>query len=330
MQAQRLVCTAKRKIEVQSFDLPPVPDNGILVKNDITAVSVGTEIHNYLHGGEPGRPPSFPRGTGYCNTGLVLEVGKHISNIHAGDRIAGQGNHASHAVLTNHFRKVPANVPAKSAVYLVMCAIAMHGHRVGNPKLGESVAITGMGIVGQLAATFAKLAGAYPVIAIDLNTFRLQKAKDRGIDICLNPNETNNLTETVQSHCVTDGVDLLIEATGIPAVYPSALQLPRLGGRFLALGSPRGSVEVSFLPDIHLREITVLGAHQPKTPDEPHMYYPWTKERDRDFILTLMAQGKLPIEDLITHTAKPDACQDIYTMLADNPQDALGVIFEWE
>ena len=76
----------------------------------------------------------------------------------------------------------------------------------------------------DLLPTFAKLAGAYPVIAIDLNNFRLQKAKDRGIDICLNPSETDNLTETVRSHCVTDGVDLLIEATGIPAVYPIALQ----------------------------------------------------------------------------------------------------------
>jgi 2-desacetyl-2-hydroxyethyl bacteriochlorophyllide A dehydrogenase len=330
MQAQRLICTDKRKIEVESFDLPPLPDNGILVQNDITAISVGTEVHTYLHGSEPGRAPSFPRGTGYCNTGIVLEVGKEITDIQVGDRIAGQGNHASHSVLTINYRKVPKGVSAKSAAYLVMCAIAIHGHRVGAAQLGESVAITGLGIVGQLAATFAKLAGAYPVIAIDLNDLRLEKANNRGIDVCLNPSTLDNLTETVQSHCVADGVDLLIEATGIPAVYPSALQLPRQGGRFVALGSPRGSVEVSFLPDIHLREITVLGAHQPKTPDDQHIYYPWTRKRDRDFILTLMTQGKLPIEDLITHTAKPEACQDIYTMLADNPQEALGVVFEWE
>jgi 2-desacetyl-2-hydroxyethyl bacteriochlorophyllide A dehydrogenase len=330
MQAQRLMCTDKRKIEVESYDLPVVPDDGILVQNDITAVSVGTEIHNFRHGSEPGREVTFPRATGYCSTGIVLEVGKRVTNIQEGDRIAGQGNHASHAVLTSNYRKVPEGLPAKSAVYLVMCAVAMHGHRVGRPELGESVAITGLGIVGQLAASFAKLAGAYPVIAIDLNDLRLEKAQNRGIDICLNPGTLADLTETVQSHCCADGVDLLIEATGIPAVYPGALKLPRLGGRFVALGSPRGSVEVSFLPDIHLREITVFGAHQPKTPDSRNIYYPWTKERDRDFILQLMAQGKLPIEDLITHCAKPADCQDIYTMLADHPDEALGVVFEWK
>ncbi|MGA1199519.1 MAG: hypothetical protein ACO36I_23730, partial [Candidatus Latescibacterota bacterium] len=102
MKAQRLICTDKAKIEVEFFDLPPIPDNGILVQNDITTVSVGTEIYNYLHGGEPGREVSFPRTTGYCNTGIVLEVGKQITNIQPGDRISGQGNHASHAIVTSN------------------------------------------------------------------------------------------------------------------------------------------------------------------------------------------------------------------------------------
>lgn len=329
MQAQRLMCTDKRKIEVVDFELPALPDNGILVQNDITAVSVGTEMYNYINGCEPSGTPSFPRPTGYCNTGIVIDVGANVKGIQKGDRIAGQSNHMSYAILTQNYLKVPEDISAKSAVYLVMCAIAMHGHRVGQPELGESVAITGLGIVGQLAATFAKLAGAHPVIAIDLNNQRLEKAKQRGIDLCLNPSEIDDLTETVRSHCYADGVDLLIEATGIPAVYPSALKLPRTGGRFVALGSPRGSVEVSFLPDVHLREVTVKGAIQPRTPDQSNIYYPWTKERDRTFILQLMAQGKLPIEDLITHAAKPESCQEIYTMLADTPQEALGVVFEW-
>ena len=99
---------------------------------------------------------------------------------------------------------------------MVMCAIAMHGHRVGRPELGEVVAITGMGIVGQLAATFARLAGALPVIAIDLDDFRLGKARDRGADVCVNPNTAGDVAEVVREHCVGDGVDLVIEATGIP------------------------------------------------------------------------------------------------------------------
>ena len=223
MKAQRLICTDIRRIELAEFELPPVPDHGILVQNDYTAVSVGTEIYGYAHGGEPSSTATFPRSTGYCNTGVVLEVGKDVKGIQPGDRIAGQGNHASHAILTGNFRKAPAGVSPKSAAFMVMCAIALHGHRVGRPELGEAVAITGMGIVGQLAATFARLAGALPVIAIDLDDFRLGKAKDRGADVCINPNTAGDVAEIVRQHCVGDGVDLVIEATGIPAIYPMAL-----------------------------------------------------------------------------------------------------------
>ena len=329
MKSQRLVCTDIRRIEVREFEVPRLPDRGILVQNDYTAVSVGTEIYNYTHGSEPSRPRTFPRPTGYCNAGVVLEIGKDVRGIALGDRIAGQGNHAHHMVLTQNFFKVPAGVSPKSAAFTVMCAIALHGHRVGRPELGEVVAITGMGIVGQLAATFARLAGAFPVIAIDPNAFRLDKARARGADVCLNPQAEADVATAVRERGIADGADLVIEATGIPEVYPMALALPRLGGRLVALGSPRGKVAVSFLPDVHQREVTILGAHQPKTPDDAHIYYPWNKSRDRDLVLRLMAAGKLPIEDLITHVAKPAHCQITYDMLADDPTEALGVVFEW-
>ena len=201
MKSQRFACTNKRQIELQEFDLPPMRDNTILVKNDYTAVSVGTEIYNYQHGGEPSRAGNFPRSTGYCNTGIVLEVGNDVEGIEPGDRIAGQGNHASHAVMVQNQNvvKTPEGVSPKSAAFMVMCAIAMHGHRVGRPELGESVAITGQGIVGQLAATYAKLAGAAPIIAVDLNDFRLQKSRVRGADISINADSVASVAEAIRA-----------------------------------------------------------------------------------------------------------------------------------
>lgn len=329
MRPRRLVNTDFRKIELEEFDLPPVPNDGVLVKNEYTAVSVGTEIYNYIKGCEPGGKPSFPRSTGYCNAGVVLETGNGVRGIVPGDRVAGQGNHGSHSILSGLINKVPANVSSRSAVFMVMGATSLHGHRVARPELGEAVVVTGMGIVGQLAATFAKLSGAVPVIGVDLDDFRLQKARERGVDVCINPENEPDVTEAVHRHCVADGADLVIEATGAPSVYPMALTLARLGGRLLALGSPRGSVEVSFFSEVHLREVTILGAHQPKTPDESDLYYPWSKRRDRDLVLRLMSEGKLPIEDLITHEVNPSDCQSVYDMLADDPRDVLGVVFKW-
>jgi L-iditol 2-dehydrogenase len=332
MNARRLLCTDIRKIEVKPLEIGQVPDDGLLIENQYTAVSVGTEIHNYTQGGEPGQKPSFPKGTGYCNVGKVLEVGKEIQGFEPGDRVAGQGMHASHSILSgtqSFYQKVPEGVSSKSAAFMVMAAIAIHGIRVARIELGETVVVVGQGIVGQLAATLARLSGGTPIVAVDLDPFRLERSRNRGVDVCLNPKDIHNLREAVLPHCVEDGANVVIEATGIAAVYPMAVPLACLGGRMVALGSPRGSVEMDFLSDIHLREVSILGAHQPKTPDQDHIYYRWSKDRDRKLVMKLIASGKLPVEDLITHVAKPEACQEIYTMLAESPRGVLGVVFEW-
>ena len=73
MDAHRLISRDVRQIEIESFDPGPVPDDGILVENEYTAVSIGTEIYNWTHGGEPGHEGRYPRTTGYCNVGKVVE-----------------------------------------------------------------------------------------------------------------------------------------------------------------------------------------------------------------------------------------------------------------
>lgn len=80
---------------------------------------------------------------------------------------------------------------------------------------------------------------------------------------------------------------------------------------------------------VHLREASILGAFHPATPQQSHIYYPWSKERDRDLLLQLMAAARLLAADLITHIVQPEECQAVYAMLADNPQNVLGVLFDW-
>ena len=332
MKARRLICSESRSIELEEFELDPLPDNGILVRNEYTAVSIGTEIYNWEHGCEPGMTPTFPHLTGYCNAGVVLDVGKDVSDVKPGDRIAGQGDHASHAILTDGsplHQEVPESVSSKAAAFMVMGAIAMHGNRVAGIELGESVVVVGLGVVGQLAATLAHLSGGMPVIAIDLDDFRLQKAGARGLDTCVDPNTVEDLPAVVREHCTEDGSNVVIEATGNPAVYPTAVKLACTAGRVVALGSPRGKVEMDFFADVHLREVSIIGAFQPMTPDADHTYYHWAKGRERGLVMRLMSSGRLPVEDLITHVAKPEHCQETFCMLADAPQDALGVIFDW-
>ena len=329
MKARRLLCRGLRQIEVEDFEIGKPPDDAILVQNEYTAVSVGTEIYNWVHGARPELKPSFPMTTGYCNAGTVIEVGKNVKGMKPGDRVAGQGNHASHNILRKPYNKVPEKVSSKAASLLTMAAVAMHGVRVAKIELGEAVAVTGLGLVGQFALSLAKLAGGLPVIAIDMDNFRLEKAKARGADACINPKIVQDVAAAVRALCVEDGANVVLESTGKPAVYPMAVKLACTAGRVVALGSPRGTVEFNFLDEVHLREVAILGVSHPRTPDRDHIYYHWTKDRERNLILRLLSEGRLTAEDLITHVVKPEQCLDIYTMLADRPQQALGVVFEW-
>lgn len=329
LQGQRLVCVDRRRIEVQDFDVGHPQAGQILIRQSLTAVSAGTEIYSWLHGAEPGREPVFPRPTGYCSTGTVLEVGDGVTHVRPGDRVAAQGNHASHLLTSNFVFPVPAGVDAEDAVFLTMAAIAMHGVRRARMQLGESVVVLGLGIVGQLALSLAGLAGALPRIGLDLDPDRLALAQRRGADHAICPQDVEDTIARVQDLCVGNGADVVIEATGKPAVYPMAARLARTAGRVVALGSPRGSVEMDFLRDIHLREVDLIGAIQPLTPESDNVYFPWTKSRERQLLLQLMDRGQLRAGDLITHRAEPQSCQSIYEMLADRPGEALGVVFNW-
>ena len=329
MEARRLISPVVRRMELEEFELPDLTDDSILVQNEYTAVSPGTEIYNWLHGSEPGQPEQFPHTTGYCSTGVALEVGRKVKSIKPGDRVSAQGIHASHEVLTENVYPAPEGVASEDAAFLVMAAIALRGIRKSRVELGETVVVLGLGLVGQLAMSLARRCGAMPVIALDLDPRRLAKAKERGADVAINPSEVADLAERVRNECPADGADVVIEATGKPAVYPQAVRLARTCGRVIALGSPRGTVEMDFLHDVHLREVDLIGAFQPLTPDGAHAYYPWTKDRDRQTLLEMMAHGRLSVADLITHRFKPEECQDAYDMLADRPMEALGVLFKW-
>ena len=211
-----------------------------------------------------------------------------------------------------------------------MAAIALHGVRVAQLELGASVVVFGLGLVGQLCGQLARLCGATPIIGVDLGEFRIDRASQHACDTGIHPANVADLRQEIVDRCPEDGANIVLECTGLPRVFPQATGLACLGGTLVAVGSPRGTVDMDFLQDVHLREVSIHGAHQPKTPEDDHIYYRWTKTRERALVLRLMAAGRLPLSHLITHEAVPHECQEVYTMLADDPKDVLGVLFAWK
>jgi len=328
MKTRNMIVTAPRRTILQESELPEPGAGEVLVENELSAVSVGTEMHWWNHG-QGGVSTAFPYETGYSSVGIVKQVGAGVSHVRPGDRVAHQAPHASHSLVRANCYRVPDGVRPEDAAFLTLAAVSLRGIRKARPELGESAVVIGLGVIGQIAVTLVHLHGAIPVIAVDLDPFRLERAAGRGADLTLDAGATPDLPVEVRRHCASDGADIVIEASGNPAVLPTALRLARSAGRVIALGSPRGKVEMDFLDDVHKREVTLVGACQPITPDSEHIYYPWNKPRDRMLLLDLMARGRLSIADLITHRFSPEECQEAYEMLADRPGKALGVVFDW-
>jgi threonine dehydrogenase-like Zn-dependent dehydrogenase len=123
---------------------------------------------------------------GYSSAGVVLEVGAGAEEFAVGDRVACAGaGHAGHAevnwVPRNLCVKIPPNVSFESAASVAVGAIALQGVRVAEVKLGERVAVIGLGLVGQLAAQILQAAGCV-VWGLDPDPERVRLANELGID----------------------------------------------------------------------------------------------------------------------------------------------------
>jgi threonine dehydrogenase-like Zn-dependent dehydrogenase len=88
-------------------------------------------------------------------------------------------------------------------------------------------------------------------------------------------------------------------------------------------------VPFNILSDFILRELTVLGAHQPKSPTEPNAYFPWTQHGNRTAAMKGMLDGWLRVDHLISHRIAPTDAPDIYERLRQRDPSIVGVLIDW-
>jgi threonine dehydrogenase-like Zn-dependent dehydrogenase len=336
MRGYRLAAKRPRHLELEGFELPDRPPPGaVLVQTTFTLISTGTELANWTGltvdrralGADWGERPYRP---GYSYVGVVHAVGDGVTALAVGDRVCGQGGHASAAILdAAKIAVVPAGVSDMQAAFATLLVITMNAVRRAGIALGERVAAVGLGLIGNLALQQARLCGALPVAGSDPLASRRAYAERVGL-VALNP-AAADFEERVRE--LTDGerFDVVFEATGSPAAFTPALKLAAPQGRVVALGSTRGLIEqFDLYCDVHVPGITVIGAHVDTAPRLPNWANRWTEEGSRALALRLLAERRLDVDSLISHREPPERAPELFALLADRRAEAMGVVLDWQ
>ncbi len=329
MKAQRVIWPDRAKVDIETFMLPPVDDDEVLVATQCTLISPGTERAFLL--GLPNAQGRYPARPGYSNIGRIIELGKAVTDCEIGDRVASTQGHTSHFVTApSRLLKIASeDVPAEEAVFFNLGAIALQGIRKARIELGEATLVLGQGLIGLSALQLSKLSGALPLIAADLTDSRLEISKRIGADHTFNPEDTD-FSDQLGDATQGDGPAVVIEATGHPDAISTALAVAGWGARVVLLASTRGETpSVNFYRDVHKKGLILQGAHNSIRPRQESSPNFWTLEADSRLLLSLIAQKRFNVIPLISHRVPgEDAAKAYQLLMAWNP-DLLGVVLQW-
>jgi threonine dehydrogenase-like Zn-dependent dehydrogenase len=335
VRARRLLFPAIQRTAWEDFDVPEPPEPHTVVARAICSlVSPGTELAIYTgsHIGYSLPQPPFelmPHRPGYAMVGELIGLGSAVQSLVLGQRILLEAGHGTIAVAdtrTHAVVPIPAAVASTRAPLARIAGIAFTALRLAPPELGERVAVLGLGLVGLLAGQLFRLAGARPVVGMDRLPERLKLAEACGIAaVDVSHEEPPSAMRRVIGPA---GADIVVEATGSPALVPLALDLARRGGRAVLLGSTRGIVELDAYSLLHRKGIRLIGAHENVLPFETD--HPWPRLRNLTLALDLMAAGELRTDGMITDELSGAQALTAHDLLRDNPEAHLGVVIHWQ
>jgi threonine dehydrogenase-like Zn-dependent dehydrogenase len=278
-----------------------------------------------------------PLPLGYCNVGVVTEVGADVDIFRVGDRVVSNGQHADVVkVSKNLCARIPDEVDDESAAFVVVASIGLQGIRLAQPTLGETFVVTGAGLIGLLTVQLLRAQGCR-VLAIDFDETKLALARRFGAQTC-NPGTGEDPVAVGMAFSRGLGVDGVIITASTPSNDPvtQAAHMCRKRGRIVLVGV--AGMELN-RADFYHKELTLQvscsygpGRYDPnyedKGQDYPLAYVRWTEQRNFEAVLDMLASGQLNVKPLITHRfAFEDAPEAYEALTAD--KTGLGMLLQY-
>ncbi|MEI7768823.1 MAG: zinc-binding dehydrogenase [Chloroflexales bacterium] len=319
IKSRAVVIPRRNVVELRTVQVTPPRAGDVLIRTAYTSISAGTE-RMLLDGRLPQPQLLFPVIPGYETVGQVVQLGAKAPKdllgqwVYIGGARCFRGvNPAwggqSEFISAEAERVVPlGSIDPATGVILALAATALHGINVAKVRSSDRVLVIGQGIVGQLAARLAKLAGASYVAVADRVGVRLAASQaDQVIDV-----NRESLDEAISEA----NISLVVEATGSMTALSGALPLLANHGRVVLLGY-YDTITLPYAP-LFMREAQLLIARE------------WQFGTDGDLprVRDLIASGELDVRGLLTHRVPLDRIQAAYRLAFEDPA-CLKVVVEW-
>lgn len=322
------------KVEQEVLDTSNLKPLEAIIQNEASIISTGTECAR-LTGLETGQ--TFPTRPGYGCIGRIVEKGAGLADFKIGDRVFYAGKHASvNRFLHGQDHQWGWLYPAREEVdpvegsMVCMAAIAMTAPVVTELDPGDTVAVFGLGLVGALAAQLYRIQGAR-VIGLDPVRTRCDLARRLGIREILDvPSEKQ--AEAVKELTGGRGADVTVDAVGHSKVIEACVAATAKLGQVVLLGTPRAPVDMNVSPllrAIHSNGLVVRGAHMWRMEHNQLKMVKKTVAWVTNLMFEYIADGRLNVRDLISHTIRPEDAPSAYEGLIHRKNEYTAVVIDW-
>lgn len=330
------------EVIVRDVEVPPVADNCVLCRTAYSLISTGTETMGIVGRRKNPNPATADSPVGYANSGTVIEVGKCVEGFTVGDRIGNYGSPSApggHVEICNIGRnlavKLPENVNHRQAAFTGLGGIAIQAVRRSNLAFGESAVVMGLGVLGQLIARIADAVGLR-VMATDFHEERLRIAGNSEVRTI---NASEDVVSAVQEATDGQGADaaLIVVAADSAEPITQALKMIRFGGRIVMVGVTKMEVDRALFfakeADFVISRAAGPGRYDPiyegEGEDMPYPFVRWTEGRNLAEFIRLLSEGRVIVDDLISHEFPVEEAAAAYEQILERPQETLGVLLKY-
>ena len=314
------------RIEERPLDIDRLKDHQVYVETEVTALSTGTDLGNYLgKSTEVPGAPDYPRPVGYSNVGVIRLVGPSVQHLRPGQRVFSMKPHLSAyiAEASELLVPVPDGVSPEQASLAYLTQLGIAAMRQADYQTGESVAVIGLGVIGLCTVGVARAMGA-TVIGVANSSLRADAATAMGA----------HRGSVAGDSAPPSDVDVVVLTANPWAAFRMSVEMARYRGRVSVLGFPgRGEPAPDFNPLdpkwFYGKQLTLIGAGTSPRTECPPAEIRFNLRRNLEFIFAMMAAGSLRLEPLITHRFPADRMREAYELARRHSKKLIGAIFDW-